>query len=123
MSLLSELKDIMTGLNIPVETGVFTDKAPDRYIVLTPLSDRYEVFADNAPLEDVQEIRISLFDKGNFLDAKRQIEEALMSAEITITARRYVSHEDSSGYHNYAIDVANYYNVQEEKDNGNNRNG
>lgn len=115
MSLLSQLNSLLDGLGIPVETGVFSDSAPDRYIVLTPLTDSYAVFADNRPTEDVQEVRISLFDKGNFLDAKRQIEEALMSAEIMITARRYVAHEDSTGYHNYAIDVANYYTVQEEK--------
>lgn len=39
MSLLAEIKSIAEGLNIKVETGVFSGKAPDEYIVLTPLSD------------------------------------------------------------------------------------
>ena len=41
--LLTALTNIIGGLQIPLETGVFKGKAPDRYIVLTPLSDTYEV--------------------------------------------------------------------------------
>ena len=31
----------------PVETGVFSDAAPDTYLVLTPLSDTFDLHADN----------------------------------------------------------------------------
>lgn len=31
MSLLSDLKTLVSGLSIPVETGVFTDEAPAQY--------------------------------------------------------------------------------------------
>ena len=114
MTFSSELKNILEGLGIVVETGVFSSTPPDRYTVLTPICDTYALFADNTPTEDVQEIRISLFDKGNYLAIKRRIENALLSADITITARRYVSHDDGTGYHHYAIDVAKNYEVQEE---------
>ena len=114
MSILSEVKTILTGLNIPVETGVFSDTPPDRYAVLTPLADSFDLFSDNTPEEDVEEIRISLFDKGNYLPVKRQITSALLSSEITITDRRYIGHENDTGYHHYAIDVAKNYSLQED---------
>lgn len=49
MSLLAEIKSIAEGLNIKVETGVFSGKAPDEYIVLTPLSDGFDMHCDNMP--------------------------------------------------------------------------
>jgi len=114
MSLLSEVKTILTGLSIPVETGVFSKTPPDRYTVLTPLADTFDLFSDNTPEEDVEELRISLFDKGNYLAVKRQITSALLSSEITITDRRYIGHENDTGYHHYAIDVAKNYSLQED---------
>jgi hypothetical protein len=113
MSLLSELVTILDGLSIPVETGVFSKQPPNRYAVLTPILDSFELFADNKPEQDVEEVRISLYDKGNYQSAKRRIEAALLSADITITDRRYVSREDNTGYHHYAIDVAKNYQFQE----------
>ena len=109
MSLLSQLKTICDGLSIPCQTAVFSGKAPDKYVVLTPLVDSFDLHGDNKPKVDIEEVRISLFDKGNYLETKKLIETALISNEITITARRYVGHEDDTGYNNYAIDVANYY--------------
>ena len=32
---------------------------------------------------------------------------------FTITDRRYIGHEDDTGYHHYAIDVAKYYILEE----------
>lgn len=43
MSILLELNRIVDGLGILVETGVFKDKAPDEYVVITPLSDTFDV--------------------------------------------------------------------------------
>lgn len=107
--LLTTLTDLITGNKLPVETGVFKGKAPDRYVVLTPLIDTFEVFADNRPRAEVQEVRISLFDKGNYLKTKNAITHALLEADITITDRRYIGHEDNTGYYHYAIDVAKNY--------------
>ena len=45
---------------------------------------------------------------------KRQITSALLSSEITITDRRYIGHENDTGYHHYAIDVAKNYSLQED---------
>lgn len=106
MSLLSELNVLITSIGVPVETGVFQEKAPDEYIVITPLSDTFGMHADNQPQSEIQEARLSLFTKGNYMQRKNQIVTALLQAEMTVTDRRYIGHEDDTGYHHYAIDVA-----------------
>ena len=113
MSLLADLNAIASKLGIAVETGVFTDTPPNEYLVLTPLVDTFDLHADNTPGADIQEVRLSLFTKGSYTKWKNAIVRALLAADITITDRRYVGHEDDSGYHNYAIDVANYYEMEE----------
>ena len=109
MSLLSEVKSIIETCKIPVETGVFSDVPPATYAVLTPLSDSFDIHADNKPGVDVQEVRLSLFCKENYLKTKNQLVKAMLNADITITNRRYIGHEDDTGYHHYAIDVAKSY--------------
>ena len=113
MSLLADLNAIASKLGIAVETGVFTDTPPNEYLVLTPLVDTFDLHADNAPGTDIQEVRLSLFTKGSYTKWKNAIVRALLAADITITDRRYVGHEDDSGYHNYAIDVAKHYEMEE----------
>ena len=113
MSVLADLKTIANEIGIPVETGVFSGIAPTEYLVLTPLVDTFDLHADNAPGTDIQEVRLSLFTKGSYTKWKNAIVRALLAADITITDRRYVGHEDDSGYHNYAIDVAHYYEMEE----------
>ena len=111
--LLTTLTEIVGELQLPLETGVFKKQAPDCYVVFTPLSDSFELFADNQPHHETQEVRISLFDKGNYLRTKNALVRALLAANITITDRRYIGHEDSTSYHHYAIDVAQLYELEE----------
>ena len=113
MSLLSELTEIANQLKVPARTAVYSGKPPDEYLVFTPLYDSFELHADNSPGIDVQEVRISLFSKGNYNQIKSKIIRALISADITITARKYVGHEDDTGYNHYAIDVAKEYGMEE----------
>jgi hypothetical protein len=112
MSVLSELNTILTPI-LPVETGVFSAAPPDEYLVITPLTDGFALFGDDRPLIDVSEARLSLFTKGNYQQRKRQVTKALLGAEFTITGRRYIGHEDDSGYHHYAIDVAKPYETED----------
>ncbi len=109
MSLLSELNTIAGSYGIPVETGVFTDPAPDTYLVLTPLSDTFDLHADDRPGIDTQEVRLSLFCRENYMKIKNTLARALLAADVTVTDRRYIGHEDDTGYHHYAIDVAKSY--------------
>lgn len=105
-SLLKRLNTILGGLNIPAEIGVFTDTPPNIYCVLTPLTDTLSEFADNKPSSEVQEVRISLYCKGNYISFKNKITRALLENEITITARQYIGLETDSGYHHYNFDAA-----------------
>jgi len=112
MSVLQELNELLSPV-LPVETGVFSGVPPDEYCVLTPLADSFALFGDNTPLIDVSEVRISLFSKGNYLQRKNQAVRVLLAAEFTVTDRRYIGHEDDTGYHHYAIDVAKHYETEE----------
>ena len=112
MSLLSELTTLLDTLQIPVETGVFNGKAPETYVVITPLTDTFALYAGDCPQYEVQEARLSLFSQGNYRPIKRQIEKALLAAGITMTDRRYIGHEDDTGYHHFAIDAAKHYELE-----------
>lgn len=113
MSILSELNTLLETENIPVETGVFSGVPPDEYLVLTPLTDTFAVYGDNKPLADINEVRVSIFSKNNYLQRKNQLVRMLLQADFVITDRRYIGHEDDTGYHHYAIDVAKYYELEE----------
>ena len=109
MSVLQELNAIVESAGLPVETGVFSGAAPDEYVVLTPISEHFELFADNAPGMNVEEARLSLFSKGNYNEKKRLLVRLLMTAGFLVTERRYVGYEEETGYHSFAIDVAKEY--------------
>jgi len=112
MSILSELNTLISPL-LSVETGVFSGVPPNEYVVLTPLSDTFAVYGDNRPLADIHEVRVSLFSKNNYLQRKNQLVRMLLQADFVITDRRYIGHQDDTGYHHYAIDVAKYYELEE----------
>ena len=113
MSILSEIKAAVTNCGLPVETGVFSDEPPEEYVVVTPLADTYELHADNLPGYETQEVRLSLFSKGNYTAIKDTLVRALLGADFCITDCRYIGHEDDTGFHHYAIDVAKTYEMEE----------
>ena len=118
MSVLSELKDIVIAAGLPVETGSFSRKVPDEYVVITPLVERFALNADDMPGFNIEEYRLSLFCKGNYNAKKWRLVRALLAADFTITDRRYLLpddlYEEDSGYHHYAIDVAKAYEWEDE---------
>lgn len=113
MSLLSELNAVVENCGIRVETGKFSCKPPDEYLVITPLADTFDLHADNAPGYDVQEARLSFFKKGSYTKQKNRLVKALLRADFTITDRRYIGYETDTGYHHYAVDVAKHYEMEE----------
>ena len=113
MSLLADLKSIISALDIPVETGVFSDKAPDEYIVLIPMNDEFDLHADNQPGVDVQSVRISLYTKGNYTVLMSRVVNSLLKAELTITDRQYLGFEYDTQYHHYNIDVEHFYEMED----------
>ena len=115
MNILNELKSLCESINVPVETGIFSSKAPNTYVVLVPLNDSFPLNADNYPQLDYQEVRISIFMKSNYIKLKNKLITHLLSSDFYITDRRYNGFETESGYHQYTIDVAKQYDIEEEK--------
>ena len=109
MSILEELNSIVESAGLPVETGVFSSTAPDEYVVITPISEHFELFSDNAPGMNIEEARLSLFSKGNYVAQKRLLVRLLLSAGFLVSERRYIGLEEDTGYHHFAIDVAKEY--------------
>lgn len=113
MSILADLYTVLAALDLPIETGVFKDEAPDRYLVIVPMVDSFALHADNSPGVDVQEVRLSLYSKGNYIKDKNALVKTLLSNDFTVTDRRYISYETETGYHHYAVDVAKHYQMEE----------
>lgn len=113
MSVLSDINATLEPLGIPLETGAFKDEAPDKYIVVVPMADSFELHADNTPGYDIQEARISLYAKGSYTKDKNAIVRTLLSADFTITDRRYIGYETETGYFHYNVDVAKHYEMEE----------
>ena len=108
--LLEQVTQIASQLGLPIAVGLYTyTPAPDTYLVATPLADTFDVFADNTPGAEIEEVRLSLFATGNYLPARDRLTHALISAGLTVTARRYVGYEADTGYHHYAIDIATHH--------------
>lgn len=107
--LLENLSHIAKQLGLAYAVSCYTDSpAPDTYLVFTPLTDSLEVFADNTPGVEIEEARISLFTKTNYLSLRDQITKALISARLVITGRRYIGYEADTGFHHYSIDVSSF---------------
>ena len=115
MSILEDLTSILATKGIPVETGIFSDEAPDTYMVITPLSDTFDLHADNAPGVDIQEARLSLYTKGSYTALKNRIVRLLLREDFTITGRTYNGYETDTGYHHYTVDAARHYEFETEE--------
>lgn len=114
MNALEELNSCLSSLGVPVETGVFSEPAPDEYLVLTPILDSFPLHGDDMPLFDVQEVRISIFSKSNYISLKNRVIRTVLEADFSITDRRYIEHEDDTGYYHYAVDTAKQYEFESE---------
>lgn len=109
MSLLADLKTILTNLNIPCQTGhMETKPVGSTYAVLIPLTSEL-MYCDNYPEQDIQGVRIALYTKSSYTSLAKSIEKALADAEISMSARQYIEYEADTGYHHYAIDAENNY--------------
>lgn len=108
-SILKDIKAVLNQTGLPIETGIFNGKAPEEYLVITPMNDLFELYADNLPQHEIQEARISLFTKQNYMARKNEIVGLFIAADFAITDRRYIGLERDTGFHHFAIDVAKEY--------------
>ena len=113
MSVLSEITALLRGIGLAVETGAFSDKAPDEYVVVTPMAEVFGFHADNRPQAETQEARLSLYSKGSYTKRKNEIVKALLNADFIITDRRYIGYDEDTKYHHYAIDMAKTYELED----------
>ena len=105
--LLETLTEIADQLDLPIAVSLFSaSPAPDTYLVATPIADTLEVFADNTPHVEIEEVRLSLFTAGNYLTCRDTLTRALVDAGLVVTARRYIGFEDDTGYHHYSFDTS-----------------
>lgn len=105
-TLLEQVTVVADRLGLPIAAGLHTDSpAPATYLVATPLSDMFDVYGDNQPGVEIEELRLALFTTGNYLTTRDWLTRALLDAGLTVTARRYVGFEADTGYHHYALDV------------------
>ncbi|WP_297189586.1 hypothetical protein [uncultured Corynebacterium sp.] len=108
-ALLEQLTMIADKLGLLFEVGLYTaTPAPQTYLVATPLADVLDVFADNQPSVEVEEVRLALFTKTNYLELRNQITRALLDTGLTITGRTYVGFEADTEFHHYTIDIAGW---------------
>ena len=106
MSVYELIINTLEPLNIPVSINENIDKDAERYIVIIPLYDRLDVFADNKPSIEVSEIELAVYSKGNYLKLVKDISTLLIDSGFTITSRRYIEYEKDTKLHHYIIDVA-----------------
>ena len=113
MNITQELDALITSLGLPVETGVFSGKAPEEYVIVTSLGDTFALYANDRPEYETQEARLSLYSKKNYQAAKRRLVKALLHARFTVTLRQYLGREDDTGYFHYTIDAQKLYSLEE----------
>jgi len=105
MSILSDITAILREIEMPIDVGKFQDLPPNEYVVLTPLPDVFEVFADNEPNYETQAVRISLYSNSNYRKRANQIVKALIKNEMTVSGRRFIEFDNDTAYYHYNIDV------------------
>lgn len=115
-SILKDVQAVLQQTGLPIETGIFSKKVPEEYLVITPMTDTFELYADNLPQHEIQEARLSLFTKRNYMARKNETVGLLLAAGFTITDRRYIGLESDTGFHHFAIDVAKEYTIGHEVD-------
>lgn len=106
MSISQKIISSLKPLNIPITLVENPVRAASEYIVLIPISDSFPVYANNRPIAEINEMELAVYIKGNYLDLIDKILKQLITAEFTITDRRYVEYEAATKFHHYAIDVA-----------------
>ena len=109
MSILEDLNRALSTLGIPFETAAWSDHAPDKYIVITPLGDTLAMHGDNSPSGIVEEARISLFSKTNYSADKYRLIDLMLSHDFTVTYISYIGFETDTKYHHLGIEVEKYY--------------
>lgn len=104
MDALTTIKAAVASTGLPVATGVY-DGPADHYIVLTPLNERNDEIADDAPLTESEGVDVNLYYKGDYRTTKNQLVSLLRAAGLIIVDRRWITYNPETGRHQYVITV------------------
>ena len=85
-------------------------KMPEDFLLkVSKLNEKTDDILPNAQTE---EVRLSIFTKGNYIGLRNQLTNLLLEVDFSITDRRYIGFEDDTKYHHYAIDVMKEYEME-----------
>ena len=84
--------------------------------MIIPLTDSFELYADNTPQNEVQDARLSLYSKNNYYKLRNRLTKELLAADFTVTDRRYIGFEADEKLHHYVIDVLKQYELEFESE-------
>ena len=84
MNILAELNVLLESIGLPIETGSFSESPPEKYLVITPLVDSLKYYADNLPNAQTEEVRLSVFTRGNYISLRNQLTNELFSINWTL---------------------------------------
>jgi hypothetical protein len=111
MNILEELTEILTSLGVKFETGVFTDEQSDELVVIVPLEDTFDAYADNLPTIDRQTVRLAVLSRNNPYDLRDKIVNELLKANFSILNRKYGGFNSDTKHHVMTVEAEGCYKV------------
>lgn len=106
MTILEILNGIFDNRNIAAQVGKdIGNEEKEVYAVLTPLSDAFAHFADDAPTHEINAVRISLYTKSDYTTIAAAIVSDILAAGLTITDKRFIEYEKNTKFYHYNIDA------------------
>lgn len=110
-NILSEATGIINNMGVEVQTAVYSEKPPDKYVVIVPIEDEFAEFADNKPTLDKQSARIVILNKENPYRLRNNIVKALWNAGFSILTRKYSGFDAETKHHIMYVEIEGGYKV------------
>lgn len=108
MTALQKLKDICDSIGVKSMTADYADvndSIPESYVVLVPIADELDEYADDFPTVERNSVRLSIYTKRNYTKLRKRIRDALIENGVQITGMSFIEKEQDTGYYHYEIDV------------------
>lgn len=108
MTALQKIKSILDEIGIKSMTADYadnSDSAPESYVVIVPIADELDEYADDLPTVERNSVRLSIYTKKNYSKLRKRIRDAILENGVQITGMSFVEREKDTGYYHYEIDV------------------
>ncbi|MEL7609494.1 MAG: hypothetical protein AAGU74_08295 [Bacillota bacterium] len=105
--MITDIIAAIAPLNLPIAVGMYetTDDYPEKYIVITPLEERNDDIADDAPLTETEAADVNLYCRGDYQATKSSMKDLLETAGFYFADRRYVMYETDTKHHHYVFTI------------------